>query len=185
MKMRTHTLRWIESLAGLAGALACALPAAAAPDIKVGKPAPPFKTTTVDGQHVSLADLKGDVVVLNFWATWCGPCRAELPLLDGYAKARKADGLRVIAVDYHDQDAPLWKLTQLAAKASLQVARRFDGDYRPEHDAIPTSYIIDRAGVLRQIKLGAMDASEVVSILDPLLKEPAPASPTTVASNAP
>lgn len=50
----------------------------------VGRPAPDFEVTLIDGSKVTLASLRGQVVVLNFWATWCVPCRAELPLLDGY-----------------------------------------------------------------------------------------------------
>jgi thiol-disulfide isomerase/thioredoxin len=175
-----------SGLAGLAAALAVAAagPARAASNPAIGKPAPPFRATTVDGKHLALDDLKGQVVVLNFWATWCGPCRNELPLLDGYARMDKAIGLRVIAVDYHDQDAPLWKLAQMAAKASLQVARRFDGDYRPT-GGLPTSFVIDRAGVLRAVKLGAMDLDDMKATFDPLLAEPAPAAPATVAAAAP
>ena len=53
----------------------------------VGEPAPNFELTTFDGQKIRLSDLKGHVVVLNFWATWCGPCKRELPLLSAYYKA--------------------------------------------------------------------------------------------------
>lgn len=64
----------------------------------VGRPAPPAELTLIDGSKVTLADLRGEVVVLNFWATWCGPCRHELPLLDSYYRVQKPRGLRVFAV---------------------------------------------------------------------------------------
>ena len=64
---------------------------------KVGQPAPDFTVTTFGGHTVKLADLKGDVIILNFWATWCGPCRAELPLLEAYFKAYSKNGFQVLA----------------------------------------------------------------------------------------
>lgn len=125
------------------------------------------------------------MLVLNFWATWCGPCRNELPVLDGYARMDREAGLRVVAVDFDDPDAPNWRLAQLAAQASLQVARRFDGAYRPVAGALPTSFVVDRAGVLREIHMGAMDAADMNAIVTPLLNAPAPApGPTAISLQA-
>jgi thiol-disulfide isomerase/thioredoxin len=157
----------------LAAAVLAGRPAAAR-DILVGQPAPDFRATTLDGQHVKLADLKGQVVVLNFWATWCGPCRNELPLLDGYARAQKAAGLAVFAIDYNDPDASVQQLRELARKASLKFVFRFDGDYRPIGDAVPTSFVIDRSGLVRYARSGAMDLDTLNGVLLPLLNETAP-----------
>src|SRR5476649_1084842 len=101
----------------LALVLACltgAVPALAAPaGPVVGKLAPDFHVTTFDGTMLSLSDFKGQVVVLNFWATWCEPCRTELPLLNSYFRLRKEAGLRVLAVTTEDS-LPLSDLKPLA-----------------------------------------------------------------------
>src|SRR5215831_14233471 len=69
---------------------------ARANDLRVDAPAPPASLMTLDGQKISTSDLKGQVVILTFWATWCSPCREELPLLSDYAERHAAAGLRVL-----------------------------------------------------------------------------------------
>jgi cytochrome c biogenesis protein CcmG/thiol:disulfide interchange protein DsbE len=86
----------------------------------VGQPAPDFQLTLVDGSHVRLSELRGQVVVLNFWATWCVPCRAELPLLDRYYRLRRDAGLRVFAVTT-EGSVPLYRM--LASMRSRRCAR--------------------------------------------------------------
>ena len=136
----------------------------------VGQPAPGFQATAFDGAQIDLAKLRGNVVLLNFWATWCGPCKAELPLIDRYHRLRSDRGLKVIAVTTEDS-LPLAMLKPLAAAVSFQMARRFRGGYG-QQAALPTSFIIDRAGVLRQIKVGAFDLDSLNAALVPLLAEP-------------
>src|SRR5277367_6136095 len=94
----------------------------------VDQPAPDFQATTFDGQKVSLVDLKGQVVVLNFWATWCGPCKRELPLLEDYYRKQHAAGLVVLAVATEDSLTP-YQLRPLAKILTLQMVKRFKGDY--------------------------------------------------------
>ena len=89
-------MRWRSRIAVLAlAALAAVSPAQA--KIKVGEPAPDFELTLIDGSKVALHDLRGQVVVLNFWATWCAPCVAELPTLLALDAQLGAQGLRVVA----------------------------------------------------------------------------------------
>ena len=79
----------------IASALALAIamtPSHASATIKVGDRAPKFEMTLIDGSRISSTALHGQVVILNFWATWCGPCKAELPLLDTYYRLRKGNG---------------------------------------------------------------------------------------------
>ena len=155
-----------------AGALALAIwePAAATP--VVGKPAPDFGVTTFDGKHLSLKDFKGQVVVLNFWATWCGPCKRELPLLDTYYKIQQKVGLRVLAVATEDS-LPASDLRPLSKALTIPMVRDFRGAYGAL-DGVPTNYVIDREGVVRYAKAAAFDLDDMNEILVPLLREPVP-----------
>jgi thiol-disulfide isomerase/thioredoxin len=162
-----------------AAALAAALmlgssaQAAPAPTLIVGKPAPDFMVTTFDGQDLSLKSLRGQVVVVNFWATWCGPCKQELPVLDTYYKAGKKYGLTILAVDTED-NLPMDALRPLSKVVSLPMARRFRGGGYKAPEEIPTNYVIDRSGVVRYAQSGAFTLHALDDVLLPLLKEPAP-----------
>ncbi|MBW6528842.1 TlpA family protein disulfide reductase [Sphingomonas sp. RHCKR7] len=160
----------LSLLCALAGALLAA--PAAARDLKVGQPAPPIELTLVDGSKTTLADHKGEVVLLNFWATWCVPCRAELPLLDGYYRRARQHGLSVFAVAT-DGSAPLHRLKPVFAAMAIPAVRRIKG-MSAEMPAVPTNYIIDRAGVVRYAKAAALDLDDLNRELIPLLNEPAP-----------
>jgi peroxiredoxin len=155
--------------------------ASAAP--RVGQPAPDFTATTFGGKAVRLADLKGDVVVLNFWATWCAPCRRELPLLESYFEQDSKYGLQVLAVATEDS-IPENKLRLVAAQLRIPFLKRMKGPY---HDvgALPTNYIIDRSGKLVYAKAGAFNLDELNAILVPLLQEPIPEPPPAGAAAAP
>jgi cytochrome c biogenesis protein CcmG, thiol:disulfide interchange protein DsbE len=135
----------------------------------VGQPAPDFAVTTFDGKKLSLADFKDQVLVINFWATWCTPCKKELPLLDKYFAVQQIHGLRVVAVTTEDS-APLKLLQPLAAMVRFSMARSMRGPYRVM-TGVPTNYVIDRRGILRYAKAGAFDLDALNGILVPLLRE--------------
>jgi cytochrome c biogenesis protein CcmG/thiol:disulfide interchange protein DsbE len=145
---------------------------------KVGEPAPATTITLVDGTKLTLADLRGKVVVLNFWATWCVPCRTELPLLDRYYELQRRAGLRVFAVTT-EGSLPLFQMKKLFAAMHIPAARKITGRYA-DVKAVPTNYVIDRSGRIRYAKAGAFELDEMNAILVPLLREPAPegTSPT-------
>jgi len=138
----------------------------------VGQPAPDFQLVLIDGSKVPLHDLRGQVVVLNFWATWCVPCKKELPLLDAYYRLQQSHGLRVFAVTTEDS-VPNSQLKPLFKAMTIQPVRRLNGPYQVL-DGVPTNYVIDRAGVVRFAKAGAFDLDALNEILVPLLKEPDP-----------
>jgi cytochrome c biogenesis protein CcmG/thiol:disulfide interchange protein DsbE len=138
----------------------------------VGAPAPDFAVTTFDGKKLSLADFKDQVLVINFWATWCTPCKKELPLLNAYFAIQQTHGLRVVAVTTEDS-APLNSLKPLAAKVRFPMARSMRGPYRVMA-GVPTNFVIDRRGILRYAKAGAFDLDALNAILVPLLSEQAP-----------
>ncbi|NMN04522.1 thiol-disulfide isomerase/thioredoxin [Novosphingobium sp. SG916] len=147
-----------------------AMPALAKAPV-IGQPAPPFELRLIDGTKVSLADLKGQVVVLNFWATWCGPCKQELPLLDQYYDLQKQHGLKVFAITTQDS-LPNSALKQLFAAMHIPAVRTLKGPYSPL-EGVPTNYVIDRAGVVRYAKAAAFDLDDLNGLLVPLLREPA------------
>ncbi|MEG8017609.1 TlpA family protein disulfide reductase [Sphingomonas sp. LR55] len=165
-------LRGIMTCAALLAASAAPGPATATTAaVKIGERAPDFELTLIDGSKVRSADLRGQVIVLNFWATWCGPCKAELPLLDNYYRLRKNNGLRVFAVATEDS-LPAYKLKPLFAAMTIPSARRIKGPFAVL-GALPTNYIIDRAGIVRYAKTGAFDLDDLNGLLVPLLREPA------------
>ena len=141
---------------------------------KVGQNAPAVELTLMDGSKTTLAEHKGEVVVLNFWATWCVPCRKELPLLDAYYRKLRGRGLQVYAVAT-EGSLPNYRLKALFAAMAIPSVRRLRGmsDTVP---AVPTNYIIDKAGVVRYAKAGSLELEDLNRELIPLLNEPSPAS---------
>jgi peroxiredoxin len=180
-------MRFRRRAAALAAiALAMASTAQAAP--KVGQPAPDFTVTTFGGRTVKLDDLKGDVIILNFWATWCGPCRRELPLLESAFEAYNKYGFQVLAIATEDS-VPEKMLRPLAAQLKIPLVKRIKGRY-DTLGAVPTNFVIDRSGKLVYAKAGAFEADELNALIVPLLKEPippepAPAAPATAAEGKP
>lgn len=148
-------------------------PAVAASRPKVGEMAPEFELTLVDGSKVKLSDLRGQVVILNFWATWCAPCRVELPTLDGYYRMQGKHGLKVFAITT-EGSVPNSKLKELFAAMKIPAVKRIKGRYA-NIEAVPTNFIIDRAGKLRFAKAQALDLDDLNSLVVPLLNEAPPA----------
>jgi cytochrome c biogenesis protein CcmG/thiol:disulfide interchange protein DsbE len=156
----------------MAAALAAQAPSRSGGTPKVGEIAPDFRLTLVDGSHVRLSELRGQVVVLNFWATWCVPCRTELPLLDSYYRLRRDRGLRVFAITT-EGSVPLYQMRRLFAAMAIPSARRISGPYR-QLEGVPTNFVIDRAGRVRYAAPGAFSLAALNTVLIPLLNEPAP-----------
>jgi thiol-disulfide isomerase/thioredoxin len=162
-------------LAGLSISAVSLAPASAAPP-KVDAPAVKFRVTTFDRKWIKLDDLQGDVVILNFWATWCAPCRVELPLLDEYARAHAGKGLRIFAVNDKETVSDR-QLQPLAAMLSFPLVTKIQGTgYGPIDGAVPSNFIIDRSGVLRFAKAGAFTLGSLERLVTPLLDAPRPSS---------
>ena len=147
----------------------------------VGKPAHDYTILTLDGRKLPSADLKGQVVVLNYWASWCGPCKAEMLVFDNYIRAHPGTDLKVYAVE---TDGPLPKkiIDHLQSAASFTFVRKVWSSAYGEMFAVPTSYVIDRNGILRHAKAGAFSTQSFDALVTPLLAQPPPTPPTTIAA---
>ncbi|MEA3039367.1 MAG: hypothetical protein QOE79_1880 [Sphingomonadales bacterium] len=162
----------------VAAALLASLPSPvlAGAAAKVGRPAPDATLTLFDKTKVKLSELRGKVVVINHWATWCGPCKSEMPMMSAFHRRYKDYGFEIYGITTEDS-VEAYKLKRVAELLSYHLVLRMSGDGYPLiENGLPTSYVIDRAGVVRFAKEGAFDAQEFIDDIIPLLREPAPAT---------
>src|SRR5213080_1990033 len=133
--------------------------------------APDVQFTKLDGSPLHLKDLRGRVVLLNFWATWCIPCRSEIPSLSAMQKDFESRGLSIIGVSY-DDTADLVQQFQKDIPQSYQVVlggREVGADLPAA--PLPTTYIIDREGRIREKIIGERTRVQFESSIKPLLEE--------------
>jgi thiol-disulfide isomerase/thioredoxin len=175
-------MSFLRIIAAVALLIAVSSASPALAGAKVGQPAPDFTVKTFDGRKIALSELRGKVVILNFWATWCGPCRVELPELDAYVRRHRGADLVIFAVAT-ENSVPESKLRPLANVVSFPMVTRIKGGgYGLVKQAVPTNYVIDKAGVVRLAKAGAFDAQSLEATITPLLAEAAPAVVAEAAS---
>ncbi len=122
-------------------------------DDKIGLPAPDFTLTTLDGTPVSLSAYRGKVVLLDFWASWCGPCKEEMPFLVTLHRQYEREGLAVVTINIDDEadNARAFLASLPGRKPPFPVVwdREKTLPARYEITAMPTSVLIDRKGVVR------------------------------------
>ncbi len=142
--------------------------------LRVGQTAPPATLVTLDGQRISTADLIGHVVILTFWATWCGPCRQELPLLSAYAAQHSSAGLSVLGFTLDDPED--LRKVQAAAQSMLFPVGFVANSTLPGYGRIwriPVNFLIDRQGRLVdngwKDKESAWTSERLEAIVTPLL----------------
>ncbi|MDR3451606.1 MAG: TlpA disulfide reductase family protein [Rhodoferax sp.] len=159
---------------GIAGAGGLCASRARAADLKVGQPAPHLVLHTLDGRSIATRDLLGQVVIATFWATWCVPCREELPLLSAYAARHAPQGLQVLGFSL-DEAQNLPKVRTVAASLSFPVGL-LESPWVPAYGRIwrlPVSFVIDRAGRLADNGWDAdppeWTAQRLQQVVDPLL----------------
>ncbi|HET9447997.1 MAG TPA: TlpA disulfide reductase family protein [Steroidobacteraceae bacterium] len=136
--------------------------------------APTFTLPSRAGDNVSLAQLKGRVVMLNFWASWCGPCRQEMPLLDQMHKRYSALGFTLVGVnvDANSKDAEEW-LTKTPVSFPVLFDRESKVSAMYDVKAMPSTVFIDRKGNVRYLHKGYKpgDEGEYLNQIRALLKE--------------
>lgn len=143
-----------------------------APPGNEGSKAPAWKLQDLDGKTVSSDDLKGKVVILDFWATWCPPCRAEIPGLIDLQKAYEKEGLMVVGISVDQDGSSVLKpfvekfgVNYPVLVADDKVQQAFGG-----FDAIPVTLVIDRQGRIVKRHLGLTEKDELEAEIKPLLK---------------
>jgi len=152
----------------------------------IGQPAPPLTATELDGHEFDLAAERGKVVIVNFWATWCSPCRKEMPALDAFYKRYHPDGLEMIGLSADSPHADVVKVMKsLSYPVAMLDDAKINGFGTP--DQIPTTWVIGRDGVVRAEftpdKLEVTEKSLAETILPLLGKNASAPAHTSPAGN--
>jgi peroxiredoxin len=180
--MRSVWVTWVVVLAlAMAGMGALMIPRGSAPlhasanrltAPRVGHPAPDFTLRSLTGSTVTLRSLRGKVVLLNFWATWCTACRAEMPRLAGWYRSLRRSGLVILGIDDAESTgaarAYVWRLG-----IPYPIAVDPDGTTSAQYEVtgLPTSLLVDRTGTVRAISPGMLSEQYRRTHLEPMLEQ--------------
>lgn len=141
-------------------------------DIKEGletnQQAPDFKLTTLDGKEVKLSDYRGKKVILNFWATWCPPCKEEIPQMEKYYKNQaKNENVEILAVNLTKSDKDENYIADFVKTYDMTYPVLLDKEGKQQEKyeivTIPTSYFIDTKGIIQKVAIGPVDHDLMVS----------------------
>jgi peroxiredoxin len=142
--------------------------------VKPGDPAPNFQLRDMNGRTVSLTDLRGKVVLLNFWATWCGPCRVEMPAMERLYRTYDRKDFEILAVSTDAQGAAVTRPFQQENRLTFPILH--DADFRVGLSygarTLPMTFMVDRQGIVRHHIFGARDweAPEAHQLIEMLMK---------------
>jgi len=172
-RTRTAVTRLRRIGVGTLLALCCAQFASSATE---GKPAPSMSAKLLDGSAFKLSDQAGKVVMLNIWATWCAPCRAEMPALEAYFRQHRDEGLVLLAVSWDDPRDEV-KVREVMKDYSFPAALARDADLRNYGRIwrLPLTFVIDKRGVLRKDDWygdPGLDVPLLEKTITPLLRAP-------------
>ncbi len=137
---------------------------------RVNFQAPDFALTPLDGASISLSQQRGKIVLINFWATWCPPCRAEMPEINAVAQAHP-DQLIVLAINNAEEEA---RVRQFVSEFQLTFPILLDPDGSVANKyavlGLPTSFFVDREGIVRAANIGAMSRAYIEAQIAALTK---------------
>lgn len=141
--------------------------------VEVNYEAPELTLVNLDGQEQSLVDYHGQVVLVNLWATWCPPCKAEMPTLEAYYQAHQSDGFVTVAVNDGD---PTDDVAAFVKEYELSFPVWLDPTYQATDHAfktsnLPSSFVIDREGNIRLRWVGEIDRVALEKYVTPLILE--------------
>ncbi len=142
--------------------------------LEKGKASPNFELPTLSGEKVKLTDYKGKIVILNFWASWCGPCKVEMPHMQNYYKNKKdAANVEIIAVNMTSEERGGKKSIEKFVKEyglTFPILLDNDGNVLDLYNiiTIPTTYVIGTDGVISQKILGPMDEKMINELVENL-----------------
>ncbi len=139
---------------------------------EVNFPAPELTLNDLDGNLVAFTDHLGSIVLVNNWATWCPPCKAEMPTLQSYYTTHATDGFILLAIEAGD---PLPEVKEFVESYQLTFPILLDSNNLAlrafRNDSLPSSYVIDRAGVVRLAWTGPISLEMLERYVTPLLEE--------------
>ena len=140
--------------------------------IRVNYAAPELSLENINGKTESLMDFRDHVVLVNNWATWCPPCKAEMPTLAAYYNEHTSEGLMIIAIEAGD---PMEGVSQFAQNLDLKFQVWLDPNGASlrafGNDNLPNSYVIDRSGTVRYVWTGEINKAMLEKYVSPLLSE--------------
>ena len=142
---------------------------------RAGLNAPAFTLDTLSGESTALADHAGKVVIINMWATWCGPCRAEMPALQAFYDEHRDQGLEILAVNntVNDGEASVQDFVD-EFDLTFPILLDHDGDVTRQYQvrSLPATFVIDRSGVVRSVIFGGpIDKATLETEVGVLLEE--------------
>ena len=143
--------------------------------IELGQSSPNIEGTLIDGKPYSLNNNRGKVILVNFWASWCEPCREEMPAIEAFLKKNKARGFEVLAITM-DKPSDMEQAKQIMRNYSFLFAEKNQINYSGYGRIwrIPSSFIIDKQGILRKNGLTGdpkVDTKLLEEVVTPLLSQ--------------
>ena len=142
------------------------------------KPAPDFALKDADGKVVHLSDYRGKVVLLDFWATWCGPCKIEIPWFMDMQRQNKDRGFEVVGVAMDDEGWEAVKpfVSKIGVNYRVVIGNDTTAQLYGGVDALPTTFLIDRTGRIAAVHIGLTSKKDFEDGVEQLLQTPAPST---------